>query len=133
MSLEKLGDIIDGCRIEIFERPDERVRVVPVLERDLRPVVDDSGGVRPVIEAQAALLLYRFFLVGQILGRDVQAAHAVAFQPQADGQLVRGQHFKVVRVVGVSGTVQRAAVRLHRLEVRSLRRVGRALEHHVLE
>ena len=65
---------------------------------------------------------------------DVQRAHAVGLEPQAEVEAVRRQRLEVVRaVVARCVPFMRAARALDELEVLALGDVGRALEHHVLE
>src|SRR6185503_11159404 len=105
IGFEKLRDIVQRGGVEILERADQRVRILPVLKYQLRPVVDDGGGIGLVVEAQSPLLFDGLLLVGQILRGKSEAAHAVGFEPQSDRQFVGRHDFVVIREIGVCGTV----------------------------
>ena len=52
--------------------------------------------VRLIVIAQTLFFFHRFALIVEVLLRDGERAHAVAFQPKRQRQLVRGQRFEII-------------------------------------
>ena len=88
---------------------------------------------RLVFEADATLFLYHFAFGFKILFRNIQATHAVGFEPQHPFQIIAGEGFeKIGGVVGGFSVVESA----HGFDDAGKffsRNVRRTLKHQVLE
>jgi hypothetical protein len=95
----------------------------------------EGGAVGHVVVALAALFLDHFALdVELLLGqRGGEVAHAVGFEPEAEGQVVRGEGLEVVGAVEERRPVQHPAHGLDVAEVLVVADVLGAGEEHVLE
>ena len=63
-----------------------------------------------------------------------QEAHAVAFQPQPESELIAGQGFEIVRPIEIGSAINiRRADRFEVPEMRFFAHVFRAFEHHVFK
>src|SRR6185295_15737149 len=108
------------------------MRVRGVLENQLiNP--QESVYVRLIVIPQSLFFLNGVALVIQILLRDLQRAHPIAFQPERQRQVTRREGFVVVCPLCGSGAVHGAAGGKDILKVSRLGNVFRSLKHHVLE
>jgi hypothetical protein len=91
--------------------------------------------VRLIVDRPAPLVLHHVALRVELLlrHRREQPAHAIGFQPERDGQLVRRDGLEVVGSVQPGRPVERPAGTLHQLEVLVRGDVLGSLEQHVLE
>ena len=131
--LEERPHVVERRRVEVLEIAVEVVRVVPVLVRRHRQVDPREPAVGLIQDVDLDLVLHDLLLVLQILGIDVQTAHAIALGPQDGLEHVRRHDLEVVREVEPRGAVQEPAVRFDEANELHLAKVLRSLEHHVLE
>ena len=106
-----------------------RIRVKSLL-RQVEPV---EGSVRLVKDVDADLLLNHAALVIQVLDRKIQGLHAVGFQPQHRIERGDWSRLDVLGEVVTRIAIVEAASALDHAVKNTLRRIGRAFKHHVLE
>ena len=131
--LEERPHVVERRRVEVREVAVEVVGVVPVLVRRHRQVDPREAAVGLIEDVDLDLVLDDFLLVLQVLGVDVQPAHAVGLGPEDRLEHVRRHDLEVVREVEARRAVEQAAVRFDQADELHLAEVLRALEHHVLE
>ena len=133
---EKPLDVIHAATLEVLVKADSEVAIRVAFRVECGGRRESILAIRHVVVTLAALVSDDVTLVRQaFLGdRLRQIAHPLAFEPECDLELVRGDDLVVVGPVRVRGAVGVGAPDLlEDLEVLVLARVLRALEHHVLE
>ena len=133
IGLEERPHVVERRRVEVLEVAVEIVGVVPVLVRGHRQVDPREPAVGLVQDVDLDLVLDDLLLVLQVLGIDVQPAHAIALAPQDGFEHVRRNDFEVIREVEPRGAIQEPSVRFDEANELHLAKVLRSLEHHVLE
>ena len=94
-----------------------------------QPVGRALHGLPPFVPHHVPLVFQLFIIQGL-----QQKAHAVAFQPERQLQLIRGERFEIIGSIEIRGAVYIACSRcLEDLKVAVFRDVFRALKHHVFE
>ena len=131
--LEEVLHVGQGRGLQVLQVAVEVVRVVPVGVGVLRHVEPREPAVRLVQHVDLDLVHHHALLVGQVVLRDVEAAHAVGLGPECRLQRVGRQHLEVVGEVESRRSVQHTAVALDEPDELHLAEVGRPLEHHVFE
>src|SRR5712691_11327820 len=132
---KEVTDVVERRRAQVIHRSDRRpvIRVVGIVS-ELQQTLERRA-VRNVVVALPPLLLDHLslnveFLLGQ---RREKKTHAIRFQPESEGQVVRWERLEIVGAVEERRAVQHAAHRLHVAEVLVVADVLRSGEEHVLE
>src|SRR5215213_6174234 len=89
--------------------------------------------VRLVIDAKTSLFLDRVALIVEILFRNGQTLHPIAFEEEAEIELVGGEDLEIVGTIFVGGAVHVAAVIENKQEVFTRSNILGAFEHHVFK
>ena len=126
-------DVLDGGRVKVFEVSVEIVRVGEPVEGLLGKIEPKEAPVRPIQNVDAHLLLNHLALVLQIGGREVQGFHPVGLEPQ--DRIERGgrRRLDILGKVVARVAVIESPAPFNDLIEGPFRRLGRTLEHHVLE
>ena len=92
---KELTNVFDSRGVEIFHRSDGRMRVRGIFKAHFKQP-QKAIDVRLIVITQTLLFFHRFALIVEVLLRDGERAHAIAFQPKRQRQLVCGQGFEII-------------------------------------
>src|SRR3984957_12449634 len=130
--VEELADVFDFRAIEIGHAADGGV-MVGVLGKGRGAQILFQVTVGLVFDPDATFFFYDFALGFEIFFGNVEAAHAVRFEPQNSFQVIAGESFEKIRGVVSGFRIVEPADGFDDSRMFFSRNMRRALEHQVLE
>ena len=130
--VEELADVFDFRAIEIGHAADGGV-MVGVLGKGRGAQILFQVTVGLVFDPDATFFFYDFALGFEIFFGNVEAAHAVRFEPQNSFQVIAGESFEKIRGVVSGFRIVEPADGFDDSGMFFSRNMRRALEHQVLE